>query len=113
MFTNEVWPLAVALQVYRDLQEYQDFQQLVAMVSPDLQASQEREVRRESPALRGSHCQAPQDVQGVLDSRVHLGPLDLQAFPMQDKTASLDSLGNPDFREREVTQETRARKVRE
>lgn len=82
------------------------------VVGLDLQATQEREVRREKLALQGSLCQVPQGVQGVLDPRVKLDPLDLQAIPLEDKTASMESLGVPACKETEVTQEKRARKVR-
>lgn len=77
----------------------------------DHQASQETEVRRERSALQGCLCLVHQDVRGLLVSRVHRDSLVLQAFP-QDKTASLESLGFLVFRERQVTRERQARKVR-
>lgn len=82
------------------------------MVSPDLQVSQAREVRRETLVLQGSLCPVPQDVQEVLVPRVHKGNLDLQAFPVEDKIASLGSLDVLARREREDTLEKQARKVR-
>lgn len=78
----------------------------------DHRASQETEVRRESPAIQGCLCLVPQDGQGILVRRVNRDSLDLQAFPQQDKTASLESPGGPVCREREVTQERQARKVK-
>lgn len=101
------------IQVSQDLREHQDSQLLVVAVSLDLQASQEREVRRETPALQGCLCQVPRDVRELLVPRVNLDSLDLQAFLQQDKTASLESPGGKACREREVTQERRARKVRD
>lgn len=99
-------------QVYQDLQELQDFQLLVAVVHLDLQASLEREVRRETLALQGCLYQDPQDVRELLVPRVNQGLLDLQAIPQEEQTASSGSPGFPACREREVTQERRARKVR-
>lgn len=84
----------------------------MVVVSLDLQASQERGVRRETSALQGCLCQVPLDVQGLLVPRVHQGFPDLRAFPRQDKTASLESPGVPVCREREVTLERQDRKVR-
>lgn len=84
----------------------------MVVVSLDLQASQEKEVRRERPALQGCLCQVLPDVPALLVPRVHQGPLDLQAFLRQDKTASLESLVALVCREKEVTQESQARKVR-
>lgn len=99
-------------EVYPDLQEHQEFQVTVLVVSLDLQASQERRVRRERVALRGCLCQVPPAVQEVLALRVHQGSPDLQAFPQQGKTASLEIPGVPVCRAREVTQESWARKVK-
>lgn len=82
------------------------------MVSLDLQVSQARGVRRESLVLLGFLCLVPQDVQELLVYRVHKGNLDLQAFPVEDKIASLASLDVPVRREREGTLEKQARKVR-
>lgn len=95
-----------------DLQDHQDFHLPVVVVSPELQASQEREVKRERAALQGCLCQVPLDVRGLLVPRVNQGSLDLLAFPQQDRTASPESLGVPACREKEGTQERRARKVR-
>lgn len=97
-------------QGFQDLQDNQDFLLLVVVVSPDHQASQESEVRKEKLALQDCLCQVPQDVRGPQAPRVHQGFQDLQAFP-QDKTVSLESLGVLVFRAREVTQERQARKV--
>lgn len=98
-------------QVYQDLQEHQDFQLSVVVVSLELQASQEREVRRETSALQGCLCLVPQDVQGLLEPRVNQGSLDLQALPQEDNPASVESPGVLVCRERGVTLERRARKV--
>lgn len=84
----------------------------MSAVSPDNPASQEREVRRENPVLQDCLCQVPQDVQVLPVSRVHKGLLDLQAFPQEQQTASLESPDVRVCREREVIQERRARKVR-
>lgn len=83
----------------------------MAVVSLDNQASQEREARKVKPVFQGYLCPVPQDVKGLLVLRVHQVFLDLQAFPQQYKTASLENPGVPVCREREVTQERQARKV--
>lgn len=99
-------------QVYLDLRDNQDSQPSVVVVSLDLQATQEREVRRETLGLQGCLCQVPQDALELLVLRVHPGSLDRQATPQQDKIALLESLDVPACREREVTPERRARKVK-
>lgn len=86
---------------------------LVVVASLDLQASQEREVRREMLAVQVSLCQVPLDVLGILGSKVNQGLLDLQASPVAVKAALLASLVVLARKEREVTQESRVRKVRE
>lgn len=96
-----------------DLQDNQDFQLPVVVVSPELQVSQEIEVKRERAALQGCLCQVPLDVRGLLVPRVNQGSPDLPAFPQQDKTVSPESPGVPASRETEGTQERRARKVRD
>lgn len=75
------------LKVYQDLQEHQEFQLPVAVVSLDHLASQETEVRREILVLQDCLCQVPQDVQVLLVPRVFQGLLDLQAFPQEEETA--------------------------
>lgn len=102
----------VDLQVYPDLQELQDFQPSAAAACPDLQVSLEREVRRENWALQDSPCQVPQDARGLLECRGHQGLPDLQASPLEDRPASLESLDVLGCRETEVTPERLARKVR-
>lgn len=85
---------------------------MVVVVSLDNQASQEREVRRVKLVFQGYLCLVPQDVKELLVLRVHQVSLDRQAFPQQDKTASLENPGVPVCREREVTLERQARKVK-
>lgn len=82
------------------------------MVSLEHRASREREVRRETWGHRGCPCQVPLAALGLLVPRDHQVSPDLQAIP-QDKTASLENPGVLVCREREVTQERRARKVRD
>lgn len=94
-----------------DLQEHQDSQLLVVVVSLEHRAFQEKEVKKESPAFQGCLCQVPLDVQDPQGPRVYKVHLDLQAFP-QDKAALLESLDVLAYREREGIQERLARKVR-
>lgn len=92
-----------------DLQEHQDSQVPVLVVSLEHRASQEREDRKENPALQDWLCRVPLDVQVPQVPRVHQDPPDLQASPQGVVLAeSLDVLAH---REREGTQERRARKV--
>lgn len=94
-----------------DLQEHQDSQLSVVVVSLEHQASQEIEDKKESPAMQGCLCQVPLDVQGPQVPLVHKVHLDLQAFP-QAKAVLLESLDVLASREREGTQERLAKKVR-
>lgn len=88
------------------------FQVRVVEVCPVLQVSPVREVRRETMALQEFLCQDPQDVQVPLAPKVSRELLDLQAFPLEEAIVSLESLDVLVSREREVTQEKQARKVR-
>lgn len=99
-------------QVYLDLQDSQEFQVQVAVVSPVRQVSQESEVRREMRALQECPCRVPQGGQVPPVLRVHQGPPDLQAIPLEEATVLAESLGVPAHREREVSRERRVRKVR-
>lgn len=101
------------LQVYQDLQVHQEFQLQVVVVTLDRLASQEREVRRESLAFQECLCRVPQVVRDLPVSRDHQVLLDLQALPQHNQTVSPESLGVLVCREREVTQERRAKKVRD
>lgn len=81
------------------------------MVTLDRLASQATEVRRETPVFQECLFQVPQVVQDLPVPRVNQVLLDLQAFP-HHKTVSMENPGVPAYREREVTQERRAKKVR-
>ena len=93
-----------------DLQDHPEFQPSVVVVYLEHQVSQEREDKKESQAIQGRLCQVPLDVQDPQVPRVHKVHLDLQAFP-QDKVVLLESLDGLEYKEREGTQERRARKV--
>lgn len=99
-------------QVYPDLRDNRDSPPSVVVVSLDLQATQEREVRREILGLQGCLCQVPQDAPELLVLRVLLGSPDRQATPAQDRIALPESPDVPAYREREVTPERRAKKAR-
>lgn len=81
-------------------------------VSLELQASPEREVRRETSALQDCLCPVLQAVQDLLVLLVNQASQDLLDTLQQDKTVWLESQGVPVYREREVIQERRDRKVR-
>lgn len=100
------------LQVYPDPRDNRDSPPSVVVVSLDLQATQEREVRKETPGPQGCLCQVPQDAPELLVLRVLLGSPDRRATPPQDRIALPESLDVPAYRERAVTPERRARKVR-
>lgn len=82
------------------------------VVSLELQASPEREVRKETSALQVCPCPVHQAVQDPLVLRVSRVPLDLLDTPQLDKTVWLENQDVPVCREREVIQERRDRKVR-
>lgn len=82
------------------------------MVSLELQASLEREVRREMSALQVCLCLVLQAVQDLPVLKANQVPQDLLGTLQQDKTVWLESQGVLVSRGREVTQERRDRKVR-
>lgn len=99
-------------QVQQALQELQEFQPLVEVVSPDLQASLEKEGRKETQGLQVCPFLVLQVVQELPVLRVNQDYPDLLAFLQQDRTVSLESLAVLVCREKEVTQERQDRKVR-
>lgn len=99
-------------QVQQALQELQEFQPLVEVVSPDLQASLEKEVRKETQALQVCLFLVLQVGQELPVLRVNQDYLDLLAFLQQDRPVFLESLVVLVCREKEVTLERQDRKVR-
>lgn len=93
-----------------DHQEHQDSQLSVVVVSLEHRASQEREDRKETPALRQFLCQVPLDVQDPQVPRVNKASPDLQVIP-RDRIVLPESLDALAFRERGDTREIQARKV--
>lgn len=77
-----------------------------------LQASPEREARREILVLQVCLCLVLLAVQDLPVLRVNQVPQDLLDTLQQDKTVWLESQGVPVCRGREVTQERRDRKVK-
>lgn len=82
------------------------------MVSLGPQASLEREVRRETLALQVCLCLVLRAVQDLQVLRVNQVSQDLLDTRQQDKIVWLESQGVLVYREREVIQERRDRKVR-